>query len=292
MDPGQNVAAKSSPSYRRNGVESIHFARGPLALLRAPVWNRELLGQLIKRDVLGRYRGSLLGLMWSFLNPFLMLAAYTLVFGVFLGAKWAGTSSTLEFSVVLYVGLILFSFLAECINRAPTLVTGQPNYVKKIIFPLELLPWAVVGAALFHALIGILVWCAFHLAVFGSLRASVPMVLLVLIPLALIGLGVTYLVAAAGVYLRDIAQMTTIVVPMIMFLSPIFYSVATIPQEYRFLLEWNPLTFLVESARGIMLSGSPVDWLALGRATAGSMVFAWLGFAWFQHAREGFADVM
>lgn len=292
MVPAKNDHANSRPSYRRDGVESIHFARSPMALLLAPVRNRELLGQLIKRDVLGRYRGSMLGLLWSFLNPFFMLAAYTLVFGVFLGAKWAGTSNTLEFSVVLYVGLILFSFLAECINRAPTLVTAQPNYVKKIMFPLELLPWATVGAALFHALIGVMVWCAFHFAVFGSLRASVPMVLFVFIPLTLIALGVTYLVAAAGVYLRDIAQVTTIVVPMIMFLSPIFYSVATIPPGYRFLLEWNPLTFLIESARGVMLAGSPLDWPALGRTTAGSVLFAWLGFAWFQHAREGFADVM
>jgi lipopolysaccharide transport system permease protein len=279
-------------SYVRDGVESVHFPKSPAAFLATPFAHRQLLRELVKRDALGRYRGSFLGLFWSFLSPLLMLAAYTLVFGVFLQARWAGTSNSLQFSVVLFIGLIYFSCLAECINRSPTLVVSQPNYVKKVVFPLELLPWVVVCTALIHALISLLVWCAFHVAVFGTLEPGVLMAPLFFIPLVSMALGIAYIFAAAGVFVRDVSQVTVILVPLLMFLSPVFYSVDAIPAMYRPLLEINPLTTVIEQARIAMLKGGPLDWVALLRVTAGGLVFAYAGFAWFQHVREAFADVL
>jgi len=280
------------PSYVRDGVESVHHVRSPLELLRTPLRNRRLLRELVRRDVAGRYRGSVLGLVWSFLHPLAMLAAYTVVFGIFLKARWAGTDNSLQFSVVLFAGLIVFSFVAECVNRAPVLVTSQPNFVKKIIFPLDLFPWMAVATALFHAAISVTVWCGFHLVVFGNLPWTIVALPVVFVPLVLIALGLTYLLSAAGVYLRDIAQITSIVVQILMFLSPVFYSTQSIPPEFRPLLELNPLTFLIEQARAVMLGRAPLDWTGLALSSAGALVFAWLSFAWFQHLREGFADVL
>ena len=279
-------------SYIRDGVESVHFPKSLAAFLTTPVAHRQLLRELVKRDALGRYRGSFLGLFWSFLSPLLMLAAYTMVFGVFLNARWAGTTNSIQFSVVLFIGLIYFSCFAECINRSPMLVVGQPNYVKKMVFPLELLPWVVVSTALVHALISLIVWCVFHVVVFGTLEPSVLVAPAIFVPVALIALGGAYIFAAAGVFLRDIGQVTVILVPLLMFLSPVFYSVDVIPAEYRTIFDLNPLTILIEQARTAMLRTSALDWPALLKVTAGGLLFAWAGFAWFQHVREAFADVL
>lgn len=282
----------AEPSYRRDGIESVHHAKSPLEFVRLPLRHLELLRELVRRDIAGRYRGSSLGIAWSLLYPLVMLAAFTLVFGVFLQARWAGTSNSLQFSVVLFSGLIVFSFFAECVNRAPSLVTAHPNFVKKVVFPLELFPWMVASTALFHAAISVLVWCAFHLAVFGHLSASIVYLPLVFVPLTLLALGATFVLSATGVYLRDIAQATPIVVQILMFLSPVFYSVESIPVPFRPLLEINPLTFLIEQTRAVMLGRAAIDWTGLGVATAGALVFAWVAYAWFQHLREGFADVL
>jgi len=292
MNPIVNDSPIVHPSYLRDGIESVHHAKSPLELVRTPWRHLELLRELVRRDVAGRYRGSSLGIIWSLLHPLAMLAAFTIVFGVFLQARWAGTDNSLQFSVVLFAGLIVFSFFAECVNRAPLLVTMHPNFVKKVVFPLELFPWMVVGTALFHAGISVLVWCVFHAAVFGNIPASILYLPLVFVPLALLALGVSFALSATSVYLRDIAQATPIVVQILMFVSPVFYSVESIPPAFRPLLEINPLTFLIEQARAVMLGRGPVDWTGLCLATAGTLVFAWITYAWFQHLREGFADVL
>jgi lipopolysaccharide transport system permease protein len=200
------------PSYVRNGIESVHHRKSILEFLRAPIRHFGLLRELVRRDVAGRYRGSSLGLLWSLLHPLAMLAAFTVVFGVFLRARWANTDNSLQFSVVLFGGLIVFSFFAECVNRAPGLVVMHPNFVKKVVFPLELFPWMVVSTAAFHAAVSVVVWCAFHAAVFGNIPVSILYLPLVFLPLSLLALGASFVLSATGVYLRDIAQGTPIVV--------------------------------------------------------------------------------
>lgn len=286
MPPGDNV------SYRRDGVESVHYRKSPAEFVRTVVRHRSLLSELVRRDVAGRYRDSMLGLMWSFINPLVMLAAYTVVFGVFLQTKWPGVDDTFEFSVVLFAGLILFSFVSECLNRAPTLVVSQPSYVKKVVFPLDLFPWMVVSTALFHAAVSTVVWCVFHLVAFGRLDWTIVLLPLVFVPLILITLGFTFLLAGIGVYIRDVGQVITIALQLLMFLSPVFYSIDRIPAPYRSLLAVNPLAFLMEQARNVMLARGPLDMPGMLAMTAGAFVFAWLGFVWFQHVREGFADVL
>lgn len=260
----------------------------------ASVWrNRSLIKASIKREVLGRYRGSLMGILWSFLNPLFMLIVYTFFFSVIFKARWnTGSDSKTEFALVLFSGLIVFNLFAECINRAPGLIVGNQNYVKKVVFPLEILPWIVLGAALFHGAMSLGVWLVAHLIFFGLPHASMLYLPLILIPLCLFIMGLSWMLASLGVYLRDVGQFIGILTTVLMFLSPIFYSASSLPETYRTLLYMNPLTPAIEQARDVLFWGRAPDFAMLGVYFVVSTMVAWLGFAWFQKTRKGFADVL
>lgn len=234
-----------------------------------------------------------MGLLWSFFNPVLMLAVYTFVFSVVFKARWAGGSdSKTEFALILFAGLIVFNLFAECVNRAPGLILSNVNYVKKIIFPLEILPVVTFGSVGFHFLVNFGVWLVFYLIFFGAPHATILLLPLILIPLVLLTLGFSWLLASLGVYLRDIAQIIGVVTTVLMFLSPIFYPISALPTEYQHLMQASPLTFVIEQTRDVMIWGKPIDrnlwlmWMVV------SLLLAWLGFAWFQKTRKGFADVL
>lgn len=235
-----------------------------------------------------------MGLTWSFFNPILMLAVYTFVFSVVFKARWGvGTEETkTQFAIVLFVGMNIFGLFAETLNRAPTLITSNANYVKKVIFPLEVLPVVALGAALFHTLIGVMVLIAALAITQGSIPASALALPLIMVPLLLFSLGLGWIFSSLGVYVRDVAQTVGIATTVIMFLSPVFYSVHALPEAYRKVLLFNPLTFIIEQARSAVVFGHWPDWLHLLIYTAGSGVVAWLGYWWFQKTRRGFADVL
>lgn len=249
---------------------------------------------MTRREILGRYRGSVMGLTWSFFNPILMLAVYTFVFSVVFKAKWGvGTEeSKAQFAIVLFVGMNMFGLFAETLNRAPTLITSNVNYVKKVIFPLEVLPVVAVGAALFHTLIGVMVLMAALLLTQGNIPLSALALPLVMIPLLLFSLGLGWIFSSLGVYVRDVAQTVGIATTVIMFLSPVFYSVQSLPEGYRKVLMFNPLTFIIEQARAAVVFGQWPDWVLLALYTLGSAAVAWAGYWWFQKTRRGFADVL
>ena len=260
----------------------------------AGLWrNRDLIMAFIKREVIGRYRGSVMGILWSCFNPVLMLIVYTFVFSVVFKARWVGgTDSKTEFALVLFSGLLVFNLFSECINRAPSLVLGNVNYVKKVIFPLEVLPMVVLGSALFHFMIGLIVWGVFYLIFFGVPNIQILLLPLVVLPLAFMTLGLSWLLASIGVYLRDVTQVVGIVTTILMFLSPIFYPIAALPEEYRPFMQISPLTFVVEQTRDVMIWGKEIDWLDWMMWVGISICIAWLGFAWFQKTRKGFSDVL
>jgi lipopolysaccharide transport system permease protein len=270
------------------------LAVSPWAIARSVWRNRGLIHQMTRREILGRYRGSIMGLTWSFFNPILMLAVYTFVFSVVFKAKWGvGTEeSKAQFAIVLFVGMNMFGLFAETLNRAPTLITSNVNYVKKVIFPLEVLPVVAVGAALFHTLIGVMVLMAALLITQGSIPSSALALPLVMIPLLLFSLGLGWMFSSLGVYVRDVAQTVGIATTVIMFLSPVFYSVQSLPEGYRKVLMFNPLTFIIEQARAAVVFGLWPDWLLLALYTVGSAAVAWIGYWWFQKTRRGFADVL
>ena len=262
--------------------------------MAASLWrNRSLIKALAQREVVGRYRGSVMGILWSFFNPVFMLLVYTFVFSVIFKARWSGGSdSKTEFALILFAGLIVFNLFAECFNRAPGLILANVNYVKKVVFPLEILPWVALGSALFHALISLGVWLIAYLILFGVPHITVLLFPLVILPLLLLIMGLTWALASLGVYLRDVSQFIGILSTVLMFLSPIFYPASALPEAYRHLLLLNPLTPVIEQARDVLFWGKVPDMTILSIYLLMTAFIAWLGFAWFQKTRKGFADVL
>lgn len=270
-----------------------NFSITPRELIASFWRNRSMIRALVQREVVGRYRGSFMGILWSFFNPVFMLIVYTFVFSVVFKARWSGGSdSKTEFALILFAGLIVFNLFAECFNRSPTLILSNANYVKKVVFPLEILPWVTLGSALFHMVISLVVWLAAYVFLFGTPPLTVLLFPLIILPLVLLIMGLTWALASLGVYLRDVAQFIGILTTVLMFLSPIFYPASALPEKYQHLLMLNPLTPTIEYAREVLFWGRMPDFNILGIYLVGSIVVAWLGFAWFQKTRKGFADVI
>lgn len=269
------------------------FSATPVEML-ASLWrNRELIKALTIREVLGRYRGSALGLLWSLFNPILMLAVYTIFFSVIFKARWGGGSgSKTEFALLLFAGLLVFNLFAECINKAPSLVLSNTNYVKKVVFPLEILPLVGLLSALFHTAISLVVWLLAYTIFFGVPYLTALYLPLVLMPFCLFLMGLSWALASLGVYLRDVSQFIALLTTALMFLSPIFFPVTSFPEEYRYILYLNPLTTVVEQTRDLLFWGKTPDFFMLGIYWAVTFGIACLGFVWFQKTRKGFADVL
>ncbi len=256
--------------------------------------NRYLIRQLICREVVGRYRGSVLGLLWSFFQPLLMLAVFTFVFGVVFQARWgeAGTGSHAEFALILFAGLIVFNFFSEVVNRAPGLIVGNVNYVKKVVFPLEVFPVVAAGASLFHALISIGVLLVATAAIHRTIPWTVIWLPVILLPLVFLTTGIAWFLASLGVYLRDVSQVIGILTTALLFLSPIFFPASALPESIQPLMFLNPLGLVIEQTRAVLIWGEMPDGRALALYAAGSLTVAAAGFLWFQKTRKGFADVL
>lgn len=266
----------------------------PPALARSIWAHRDLIGQMIRREVVGRYRGSFLGLAWSFFNPVIMLLIYTFVFGFIFKARTGLSTSGgfVDFAPFLFAGLMLHTLLAECIIRAPTLITSNANYVTKVVFPLEVLGVVAAGSALFHLCVSFLVLELFLLATGNSLPASTLLFPLVVAPLAMMTLGLAWFLAATGVYIRDVAQLTGLAATALLFLAPVFYPLSAVPAQFAYLYYLNPITYPIEAARGLLLTGEGIEllpWLAYSLV---SMAVLAAGGMWFQRLRRGFADVL
>lgn len=259
--------------------------------------HRHLIFQMTKREVIGRYRGSVLGLLWSFLNPLLMLSVYTFVFSVVFKSRWGvappGTeeSKTL-FAIMLFTGLIVHAIFAEVINRSPSVILSNVNYVKKVVFPLEILPVITLGASLFHSLISFTVLLLAYTIFQGIPHLTVLLMPLVILPLVVLTLGLAWILASLGVYLQDVAQTTGIITTIMLFLSPVFFPVHSLPEQYQSIIMLNPLTFIIEEMREILVWGRAPDFAGLAIYLALSFVVAAAGYAWFQKTRAGFADVL
>ena len=265
-----------------------------LSLIKSLWCNRQLILQMTKREVVGRYKGSVMGLLWSFFNPLVMLIIYTFVFSVVFKARWGvgGDESKINFAILLFVGLIVHGLFAECVNRAPGLILSNVNYVKKVIFPLEILPWVAFGSALFHTTVSLIVLLVAQLALTQQMPWTVILFPFVLLPLVFATMGFTWFLAAIGVYVRDIGQITGMFTTVLLFLSPVFYPISALPIKYQGWLRFNPLAFIIEEGRNTLIFGHLPD---IGRwciMLLAGVLSAWAGFAWFQKTRKGFADVL
>lgn len=291
------VVTMNSPDQGSRGRRLVQ-SLNPLHTVRSLWRHRHLIGQFAIREVVGRYQGSYLGILWSFITPLVMLVVYTFVFGMVFKSRWTGAGgadvqqSLAQFAVIMFVGLVSFQLFAESVGRAPTLVVSNPNFVKKVVFPLEILPVTVVIGSLFHAAIGYLLVVIAALVFFGTLPWTVVLLPVVVIPLVLTSLGVTWFLASLGAYLRDVGQVVGIALQVLMFCCPVFYSSAAIPPGFREILTLNPLTPAIESIRGCLLFGTLPDPWTLVWLLLGSLLVATLGRAWFEITRKGFADVI
>lgn len=269
------------------------FPVAPVEIISSLWRNRSLIKASIRREVLGRYRGSVMGVFWSFINPLFMLIVYTFVFSVVFKARWSGGGdSKAEFALVLFAGLLVFNLFSECINLAPGLIVSNQNYVKKVVFPLEILPWISLGAALFHGAVSLGVWLVAYLVFIGIPHATALYLPLILIPFFFLIMGLSWALASLGVYLRDVGQLIGILTTVLMFLSPIFYPVSSLPEGYRTLLYLNPIAPIIEQVRDVLFWGKMPDFTLLGIYFVITSIIAWFGFVWFQKTRKGFADVL
>lgn len=269
-----------------------------LAALVHSLWrHRALILQMTQREVVGRYKGSLFGLAWSFFNPVLMLAVYTFVFSVVFRARWGLAAQGIEesrtdFAVVLFVGMIVHGLFSEVLNRAPMLILSNQNFVKRVVFPLEILPVVTMSAALFHCLISLTVLVLAFVLFNGYVHWTAVLAPVVLMPLVILSLGLAWMLASLGVFLRDVGHTIGIVTTVLMFLAPVFYPVSALPAELRPWLLANPLTFVIEQAREVLVWGRLPNWGGLAAYMLVASAVAWLGYAWFQKTRKGFADVL
>lgn len=265
----------------------------PASPYRALFRHFAIVMQMAKREVVGRYRGSFIGLLWSFFNPLLVLIIYTFVFGFIFKSRWIGqTGGHIEFAVILFAGLNINAMFSECANAAPTLIVENANFVKKVVFPLETLAWSTLGSALFQLAVSTLVLLCIALVANHSIPWTAvlfPLVVLCFMPFVV---GTVWLLASLGVFLRDMKQAIGIITMVLMFLAPIMYSRDMIPDPYRHLMLLNPLTIIVESSQAVLVWGRQPSWGELGIYLLCSLLFAWLSFAWFERARKGFADVL
>lgn len=265
---------------------TVKLSRGAFSLYH----HRYLLGQLVKRDVLLRYRGAYFGLLWIFLNPLIMLGIFVFVFGHVFQARWPVQTGGIPFALNLYCGLIAFNVFSETVGRSPAAVRSYPSYVKKIIFPVEILPVVPLGAALVHAGFNLAILAA-ALAWVGQIHATQLLLPVLLVPLLLFSLGLAWFLSAWGVFIKDMSQIVPVFVQMLMFLSPVFYPVDAVPSALRPLFSNNPLGAVIESLRAAV-AGRDIDWGAWSLALALALVATVLGAMFFNNSRDEFADVI
>lgn len=265
-----------------------------LGIIRRQHW--ELTRQIARREVSARYRGSWVGMAWVVLNPILTLAIYTFVFAVVFRARWPTIgheqSSALEFAVIVFAGLVLHGFFAECLAKAPMQILGNPNYVKKAVFPLPVLALAQWLAALAHLLPTLGVLLIFQWWVFGPPPLTVLLLPLVVLPLSLMALGVMWVISALTVYFRDVVQIVGLLVTAMLFLAPVLYPVEFVPVELRPLMYLNPLTFSIEAMRDLVLWGTLPSVSGYLVYCASALAVSLGGLWFFQWLRDGFVDVI
>lgn len=273
-----------------------HFDGSLWSLIKSFTHNRTLIARMTRREVAARYRGSVIGLAWSFVNPILLLLVYTFVFTIVFKARWGEPRFAIVddggFAIMIFAGMIVHALFSECFIRSPMLITENANFVKRVVFPLEVLSWVAIGSAMFHAGVSLLVLLAGQLMLTGHIPWTALLVPLVYLPLIFLTLGLSWFVSASGVYFRDLSQVSGFISTVLLFLSPVFYPLSSIPEAYRWAFYLNPLTFIIESSRELLLFGQLPSATGLGLYYAVSIAVAWLGFTWFQKIRSGFADVI
>ncbi len=274
--------------------ESVTGFVNPVRIV-SHLWKyRDLIRQLTWREVVGRYKGSFIGLGWSFIQPLIMLCVYTFVFSVIFKARWGVESDEgkAAFALALFMGLITFSIFSEVANSAPSLVLGSANYVKKVVFPLEILPLVRLFSVLINAVFSLGVLFMGILIFNHFIHWTAFLLPLIWLPMMMFTLGCGYFLASLGVFVRDIGTVIGVLTTMLFFLTPIFYPINAVPEQFRIFCRINPIAIFVEGARRVVLWGLFPDWLWFFFGMALSVAVLIFGFVWFMKSKKAFADVI
>jgi lipopolysaccharide transport system permease protein len=275
----------------------VRTSPGLLERLAAPfvsLWERRVLfRRVLRRDVEASFRGSVLGVLWIVLIPLAMVAVYSFVFGVVLNSTWSTEGATTgDVPLIYFCGVIIFGFFFDIVNRSPNHIRAHSTYVKKVIFPLDLLDWVLVGSAMTRLMIGLALLIVATAVLQQRIPFELPLVLLLLAPFALLMIGVAWILSAVGTYIRDLAPLITAVSPVVMFVSPVFYPLERVPEAFRGLYLLNPLTFPLENSRQVLFFGESIPWLGYGMYWLAAIAVFYAGYFFFERARPGFADVV
>lgn len=266
----------------------------PFRMLSNLYAHRNLIRQFAWRDVVSRYKGSYFGIVWSLVTPLMLLAVFSFVFSVIFKSKWGVSpdEGKFQFAMTMFCGMTVFNIFGECVSRAPTLVLQYPNYVKKVVFPLEILPVAALGSSLINAGLSLAILIPAVLLFSHAWPTTIYLFPLVLIPICGLALGFGWFLASMGVFIRDIAQPVGVIVQMLFFISGIFFSPSAIPEEIRSFVQLNPLVGILEDARRTLMWGQYPDWQSLILVSIFSLVIMQLGYLWFMRTKRAFADVL
>lgn len=278
-----------------NLVKGAFRLANPVNMVRNLWKHRSLILQMVQRDVGQRYKGSYLGLFWSVINPLFLLAIYTFVFSIVFKGRWSSTTENAplgEFALLIFAGLIPFNLFAEMANRAPTLVLTYPNFVKKVVFPLEILPIIAAGSAAITSIISIGILLIASLLFLGKISMTAIFVPLLYLPLLFLSLGLGWFLSALGVYFRDFAQIIPLITQILFFMSPIVYPAENIPASLQWVIKINPLAMIVTDFRSLLIWDALFPMRQWATWTILTGIFAILGYGWFVWAKKGFADVM
>lgn len=260
--------------------------------IRTLCQHRRLIRDLTRRELAARYKGSLLGILWALLNPLLLLTLYTFFFSMILKAKWGVGETPPNYGLMLFCGLIIHGWMAEVLSRAPDLLAANRNYIKKVVFPLDALSWITVFTALVQVVFSLLILAILALVIGQGISWTIVLLPVVLTPLLLLLLGLSWFISSLTVFFRDIGQLMGSLLTLLLFTSTAFFSLETAPESIRGLLLFNPLTIIMDSLRDVMVLHQLPDWELLGVHTLCSIVVFILGFVWFERTRPGFADVL
>ncbi|RUL66829.1 ABC transporter permease [Dyella dinghuensis] len=290
--PPQSPDIAPNVPQRARVTTTYKHALSPSSLCLSMWVHRALIFQLTRKEVIGRYKGSLLGLAWSFVQPLCLLGIYTVFFTEVFHVRWAAINGKGAYATALFAGLIVYTVLAECITRGTQLIVGNASYVTKVVFPLEILPWVSSFTAIYHATISVMVLMVFVCWFNGKLPITFVLFPLVLMPLLLLSTAVGWLTASIGVYVRDLGQTTSLIVIALLYTSPVFSPFSQASTGMRTVMQLNPLTFLIEQARAVLLWGQWPSWSGLLIYSAMSAFACWLTYVLFQRTRGGFIDVL
>ncbi|MCZ4294802.1 ABC transporter permease [Vibrio sinaloensis] len=265
----------------------------PISMMSDVVRSKALLKQLMVRDFTSRYKSGALGLAWTMINPLLMLALYSFVFVAVFQMRWGvNDTSGHNFILLLFTGILVHGLFSEFITRAPTLIVSNPAYVKKVVFPLELIPLTPLLSAVVNFTLGMTLVLLMQLLVNGSLSIYIFFAPVILVPFVILLIGVSYIFSSLGVYFRDLNQISGLISTIAMFASPVLFPMENVPEAYRNLLYLNPITLIVEQLRQVIILGEAPNMNYILMYAFVSVLILIFGMMWFKIVKKGFSDVL